>query len=809
MKNALFFCSLFIVAFLHAQQQRPVCHHRHAPYTHHNTQPAATNERSDTLNVLHYMIHLNMTDFTTNTIAGYTDVQLTPLMNNITTVSLDLLELTVDSVTLNQQSINYSYNDTLIIASLPNAINVSDTIQLRVYYHGNPQTDASGWGGFYYSSGYAFNLGVGFDANPHNYGRVWFPCFDNFVERSKYTFHIGTNNNRIAYCNGTLTSDTTDANSVRWRTWYMNEEIPTYLASVAVAPYTQVNWTHNGVNGPIPIVLTALPADTTGMKNSFVHLPDAIDAFEARYYQHMWNRVGFCLVPFSSGAMEHATNIAYPRLAANGSLTYETLMAHELSHHWFGDLATCRTAEDMWLNEGWASYSEYLFLEWVYGINNYRAGILANHDDVVHFAHLRENGFRAVSGVPHNYTYGDHVYLKGADVAHTLRGYMGDSLFFAGLRYHLSQSEYKDVSSADFRDNLITATGLTYLNDFFNDWVFNGGFPQFSTDSVTALPVGNSFDVTVYVKQKLRGAPNYFTNVPLDFTFFSANGDTINERRFVSGPLATFTTSLPFQPVYTAVDFNEKISDAISDEHRVIGATGQFVYTHARCTLTVNNISDTALVRIEHNWVAPDTIKNNVNNFRISSERYWNIDGVLPTTFYAKARLYYDGRTTSTAGPSQWLDHDLMPVNQDSIILLYRRNAADDWREWPYYTKTRIGSATTSKYGYVEVDSLALGQYTFACGVSSVVGLQEESLVDNGFVIYPNPANEQVVITNSDPAVRTETVEILDALGLLVLSAQVNASTSVISVAALPTGMYFVRITTNQGVELKKLNIVR
>jgi hypothetical protein len=214
-------------------------------------------------------------------------------------------------------------------------------------------------------------------------------------------------------------------------------------------------------------------------------------------------------------------------------------------------------------------------------------------------------------------------------------------------------------------------------------------------------------------------------------------------------------------------------------------------------------------VRIEHNWVAPDTIKNNVNNFRISSERYWNIDGVLPNTFYAKARLYYDGRTTSTAGPSQWLDHDLMPINQDSIILLYRRNAADDWREWPYYTKTRIGSATTSKYGYVEVDSLALGQYTFACGVSAVVGLQEESLVDNGFLIYPNPANEQVVITNSDPAVRSETVEILDALGQLVLSAQVNALTSVISVAGLPAGIYFVRITSNQGVELKKLNIVR
>jgi hypothetical protein len=241
----------------------------------------------------------------------------------------------------------------------------------------------------------------------------------------------------------------------------------------------------------------------------------------------------------------------------------------------------------------------------------------------------------------------------------------------------------------------------------------------------------------------------------------------------------------------------------------VIGANGQYVYTHARCTLTVNNISDTALVRIEHNWVAPDTIKNNVNNFRISSDRYWNIDGVLPNTFYAKARLYYDGRTTSTSGPSQWLDHDLMPINQDSIILLYRRNPADDWHEWPYYTKTRIGSVTTSKYGYVEVDSLEFGQYTFACGVSAVVGLQEEAVVDNRFVIYPNPASDQVVITNSDATIQAETVEILDAVGQLIFSTPVSGNSATLSIIDLPAGMYFVRITTNSGTELKKLTIVR
>jgi aminopeptidase N len=141
-------------------------------------------------------------------------------------------------------------------------------------------------------------------------------------------------------------------------------------------------------------------------------LPNAVLGFENYYGPYVWNRVGYCLVPFNSGAMEHATNIAYPQ-AATG-IAYEVdLMAHELSHHWWGDLMTCETQEDMWLNEGMANYSEKLFLEWTYGYGKYLAEVKSEHDDIVKYIHLREKGFRAISGIPHEYTYGDHVYKKG------------------------------------------------------------------------------------------------------------------------------------------------------------------------------------------------------------------------------------------------------------------------------------------------------------------------------------------------------------------------------------------------------------
>jgi hypothetical protein len=756
-----------------------------------------TNSRSDTVDILNYTIRLSITDFTNQQISGNTSVRFAARMNNVSLLPLDLLELTVDSVTHSSGALGYTYNDTLLRVTLPAIMNIGDTSEVTVWYHGHPETDASGWGGFYFQSGYAFNLGVGFDADPHNYGRVWHPCFDNFVERATYRFEITTNSGRLAYCNGTLVNDTIDVAGFRTRTWEMNQTIPTYLASVAVAPYTQVNWQHNGVNGVIPIRLVALPADTTPMKNSFVNLPQCIDAFEAMYAPHPFSAIGYCLVPFSSGAMEHPTSISYPRVAANGSLTYEAqLMAHEFAHHWWGDLATCRTAEDMWLNEGWATYSSYVFQEYVYGYNVYQQGIRDNHDDIIHYVHLREGGYRAVSGVPHAYTYGDHVYQKGSDVAHSLRGYMGDSLFKVGLNYHLAQSQFKDVSSEDFRDNLIAATGLTYLTDFFNDWVFNPGFPHFSIDSVQYSGNAPFVNSRIYVKQKLRGAPNYYSNVPLEVTFFGAAGETYTGYLFLNSVTTNVNYTVPFQPVYAAIDYANKLSDATSEDSKEISTTGAHNFPLGRINLTVTAAPDTAFVHITHHWAAPDPMLSNPNNYRLGQGRYFTVGGVWPAGFSTDARMYYDGRTSSLNGPAGWFDNDLMPVNGDSVILLYRRSAANEWQEFPRYTKTIIGTAASSKYGYFSIDSLVPGEYCYANGVSSVlIGIGEEAAqpVIAHLSIYPNPASQQTTLSWPEN-IQNGTLMVTDGLGRVVLEQQVNGNQFMLHTAAWNTGFYEVQV---------------
>lgn len=192
---------------------------------------------------------------------------------------------------------------------------------------------------------------------------------------------------------------------------------------------------------------------------------------------------------FTAGAMEHATNISIGRAFINGTLGYETLWAHELSHMWWGDKVTCKTDADMWLNEGWASFNEALFTQALYGNTAYKNWIRTNHRKVLQFAHISDGSYLALNAIPSDYTYGATAYQKGADIVHTLRNYLGDSLFKVGTQHYLDSFAYGNASSANLRDALTSATGIN-MNRFFDDWIFTPGFPHFSIDSVVYFPGG-------------------------------------------------------------------------------------------------------------------------------------------------------------------------------------------------------------------------------------------------------------------------------------------------------------------------------
>ncbi len=747
MRHVLPFCFFLLPALLFSQKMFQT-----GEWCSSNKQagvisPQVLDNRSDSIDLTHGAITLDLSNASTKSMVGSCRWSFTPKVAQIETLTFDLLGLTVDSVILNNESIEFSHVGEHLNIVFPTPPAVGSAHVVVVYYHGEPQKDASGWGGFYFDTNYAFNLGVGFDADPHVFGRAWFPCFDNFTERSTYTFDITTTQWQPAYCNGLMLTDGTTSDGKRHRVWQMDQSIPSYLACVAIGPYTSFSRTYAGENNPIPVEIAAAAADTVKVRNTFQHLQNAIQAYEYWYGPYKWSKIGYSLVPFGSGAMEHATNIAIGRAFIDGTLNYETLWAHELSHHWWGDLATCSTAEDMWLNEGWASYSEHLFTEWVYGRQNFQTAVRSNFLQVLQTAHVTESGYRAVSGVPHNLTYGTHVYNKGAVVAHNLRGYMGDSLFRVGTRAALESNAFADWSSGRFRDVLSNATGYD-LTAFFDNWVFSGGFTDMMIDStlVTQTAQGQ-YDISVFVKQKLRGATAYFSDIPLEFTFVREDHSRVFRMATMSGEANVANFTLDFIPKFIFLNTNLHLTLARSDGEKVLKTTGTSNFQEAKMNISVSNLgADSVFFRVEHHFAHPDDVGANPNNYHLTN-RFWEVYGDFSPDFSAQATVSYDGR-----GQLDQLDTELFAAtgpSEDSIVLLYRPGAGFPWLPCADYSKLTL-STTTDKFGQLKILKLKAGQYTIGKGV----GLSSDHTADGALglcQLSPNPCAEQVQLNTDQP----------------------------------------------------------
>ena len=750
--------------------------------------------RTDTFDVLHYSIDASFLNFRIDKKIEAQTILQVRLKADATQMRLDLLELPVSAVSVNGQPAIYTYSSPDLRISLDNVQN-GDTLLVAVSYSGNPKQDPQ-WGGFYFSGPYAFNLGVGFASDPHNFGRVWFPCFDNFVDRATYDFSITVDSSDRAYANGLLHSTTQNSDQTETFHWQMNDPIPTYLVAVAIAPYEEVRMNVDG----IPVLLTALAADTSNLRKSFENLPTCIRTFVSSYGEHTFDRIGFNTVPFNSGAMEHATNIAYPRYAiANGDKTSETLFAHELAHHWWGNTITCKTQEDMWLNEGWASYSERLFLEAVYGKKAYDVDIEDNHHSVLQFAHVLDEAILPVSGIGHANTYGRHVYDKGADMVHTLRGLMGDQSFFKACKSFQSSFKFKDVTTRDLQTHFQSYTTLD-LTGFFEQWVKTAGFAHF--DILSATKQDGVYKLTI--KQTPRFNQEVYTNVRLSIAAISS-GKRYDTEVILNQAKQTFSITCPFEPEFWVLDPDDKISDATTTDQVTITSEEQNL-THGMMKKVRLEISDKDSVQlwVTHHWAPADGSYGKPLGAQLSKERYWEIQGFWNENTQLATQLIYSG-LKSTAPDYGFLDANLIRSTEDSLVLLYRPNARSAWSEAQDYTKN-MGSLF-DKRGTIDISNLRKGQYCLAMYDASL--LQASNLDKRpAFKLFPNPASQEINVELSSP--KEGVLEITNMQGQVIHSYPMNGSQlkHKIDISFLASGVYLVGISIqNQAYDVRRFVI--
>lgn len=779
----------------------------HAPAAVHpkllNIDMTASIARSDTFDIQSYHIELDLTQDEQQQLRGQATLAFSVLENSADGFWLDLLDLAVDSIHLDGVLALFDHNDPelRIHPADPAGWQAGANHTVVIWYGGHPYRDPV-WGGVYFESGYVYNLGIGLSTIPPNFGKVWYPCFDQFVERATYTVAVTSDGGKRAHNQGTMVSETMLGGDTLRRVFQLDHPITTHQSAFAVSTYVDSNYVHTGNYGDIPVRLTAKPADLAPMANRFQHLGYAIDALEHWWGPYAWERVGYVLT--TDGALEIPTNVAYPQFMTGESLSANGgLFSHELGHLWWGDEVAPTVHNHMWLKEGPAEYSSHLFVEWKDGPEAFVDAVKDNHYFVLDQAHAQDGDFYPLSPMPDEVIYGRHTYYKGASVMHNLRAYLGDETFRSASQSVLNSLAGSHMDVALFQETLEGFTGQT-LSHFFDAQVLQPGFSTWIIDS-TALVPGINPGLQLFLRQRLRATSVYHDQVPLDVTLWDAQWNRFETTVLVGGASDVVTVEHPgFGPVVmVALNARGRLNQARMDHTYVISETSgleALPWVDLRIGCDAIGAGDSALVRVEHHWVAPDgAVAPYIET--LSDSHYWEIGGVWPAeNLLLDARLGYVG--------TEWhrLDAGLYGAGEEGAMLAWRPSAAEPWTLYPDYEWQ--GGSLTNASGYFRILNLRPGQYAFARGDVSAAVPDAPALPGMGggtLAVFPSPATDRVTVPLPEAAVQ---VRVVDAAGQIHFNQSLSSTRLEIPVHAWSAGTYHAVAFDAQGLPIGRGSFV-
>lgn len=444
--------------------------------------------------VLHYRIELSLP-----LTSGYLEGKCTIVMrlkNSVDSIMLHAASLTLDTVRVDgiQKSISlYPGNETFTI-HLGTLRSSGDTLHIVVSYRRLPATPRlSSRQGYYFFSdsiGIPSNLGYTF-AEPSD-ARFWLPCYDEPWDKATADLLLTIPEAYVAASNGRLVGVLQNGNGTS--TWHWREEntIATYLLCMTISKFSRssINY-ERGVNDTIPLEYYAWQSDSADVRAFLPVVGDMMRMFEQKFGPYPFDKYGMtAIVPFTFLGMEHQTITTMNRFFR----TSQRVTAHELAHQWWGDLVTCGTWPDIWLNEGFATYSEALWRESQGGFPALRSYMR----DTLNGFHFGSWQGAIYNPVGQGFNLFDQVvYSKAAWVLHTLRGVVGDSVFSRILdayRYRYAQQSAVTEELAAVVDSV---TGTT-MGWFFDQWIYGKGWPRYAS-SFSWMP--DTVILTIYQMQ--------------------------------------------------------------------------------------------------------------------------------------------------------------------------------------------------------------------------------------------------------------------------------------------------------------------
>lgn len=460
------------------------------------------------LDVLHYEIKIGLLP-EQKIIKG--DVAIKILTNNLEAKEINLNfydNLKIKSVTLNKKHVNYE-RDEMLIKLFPKE-KLSDTINVRIIYEGEPKN--LGFGSFNFES--VNNHPFIYTINEPVYASTWFPCIDKPDDKALVDIFITNDSSNVSLSNGKLVEVITQNNkkTYHWKTFY---PISTYLIAIYSGNYKSYSQKYISINkDTLQLYYYALPDKYDDAIRDFSDHPKYIQTFEKIFGAYPFIKEKYAVAEFlwPYGAMEHQTITGIGSKYITGKKFFQDMLIHELSHHWWGNAVSPKSWKDIWLNEGFATYSEALYWEFQAGKSALVSTMISKYG----------NFSDGTLYNPVNNLFGKMIYNKGAWVLHMLRKEVGDSIFFKILRAYYSTYKYKNASTKDFK-NICEKISKRDLSFFFDQWIYKGEGIIQAEFNWNIKTIDEGYKIIFEIKQLQNGYDIY--KFPLDLKLFFENGD--------------------------------------------------------------------------------------------------------------------------------------------------------------------------------------------------------------------------------------------------------------------------------------------
>ncbi|MCZ2131092.1 MAG: T9SS type A sorting domain-containing protein [Bacteroidia bacterium] len=379
--------------------------------------------------------------------------------------------LTVDSAFRNGAKFNITRQRDKIIFELLTPLSAGKADTVEIFYSGKPSFDE-----LYYSRS-AHKSGNIVATRSEPYGcYYWFPCQNTLsdkIDSLEVTIYCDSIYKGVS--NGVLVEVADTGSGRNYYRWKHSYPIAPYLVAIAVSPYdiiTDYAPVNNG-NDSLRIQNFVYPFYKETAKTLVKQTIPIMTLYDSLFGPYPFMREQYGHAQFHhGGGMEHQT------MSFMGSFSFD-LIAHELMHQWFGDKITCGTWQDLWLNEGFATYGNMLCYQYLKNDSLWKQQLQTNIDQVL----SKPNGSVFAKDTSKMSILFDQrlVYMKGAMVIHMLRFVCGDSAFYAGIRNYLADSNlaYNFARQGNLKSHLEQSSGLD-LDLFFEQWIMREGFPTFT-----------------------------------------------------------------------------------------------------------------------------------------------------------------------------------------------------------------------------------------------------------------------------------------------------------------------------------------